>query len=108
MKSADAVRRLLVSAAIVHYCYCTVADAQTLFESLDAAILNDLIEQYDSHIQSTCAEAATTISHDWPGTETRSNWFSDYVSFEEGLFQTMMSHVDSSGNKSWTIRIGTG
>lgn len=81
-------------------------------DALDKAILNDLIEAYATHEPSTCNSAAsisaTSFSFDWPGTNSQSNWFAPLVSFEQGLFQAILSHNDSTGNRSWSIRIGSG
>ena len=78
---------------------------------LDEAILNDILESYDTHIQSTCtsegSDADTTFSFDFVSTD-QSNWFETFAPFEETLFQAQMSHTDSVGDNSWSIRIGTG
>ena len=84
------------------------------FEALDSAILNDLIEAYEGYEQSTCNTAASTaatstsFSFDWPGANSQSNWFTSNVPLEQGMFQAIMSHNDATGNRSWSIRIGTG
>jgi len=45
----------------------------------------------------------------WPGTNTQSSWNTDFVGYEQGLFQAIMSHNDPTGkNLSWSIRIGSG
>jgi len=84
------------------------------FEALDSAILNDLMEAYGAYDneQSTCntaaSVAATSFSFDWPGANSESNWFTSNVPLEQGMFQAIMSHNDATGNRSWSIRIGTG
>ena len=87
-------------------------DGADPIDALDKAILNDLIEAYATHEPSTCNSAAsvsaTSFSFDWPGTNSQSNWFAPLVSFEQGLFQAILSHNDSTGNRSWSIRIGSG
>eukprot|EP00574_Skeletonema_japonicum_P013027 CAMPEP_0201715774 /NCGR_PEP_ID=MMETSP0593-20130828/1885_1 /ASSEMBLY_ACC=CAM_ASM_000672 /TAXON_ID=267983 /ORGANISM="Skeletonema japonicum, Strain CCMP2506" /LENGTH=758 /DNA_ID=CAMNT_0048205371 /DNA_START=26 /DNA_END=2299 /DNA_ORIENTATION=+ len=83
--------------------------ASTAFDvnSLDAAILQDMLESYTEHTASTCTGAAgtTTFTFDYPGLNAASEWYPAYETFEEDLFLAAMSHTDA-GNRSWTIRLG--
>lgn len=85
--------------------------ASTAFDvnSLDAAILQDVLESYTEHEASTCTGAAgsTTFTFDYPGLNAASEWYPDFEAFEEDVFLAAMSHTDA-GNKSWTIRLGQG
>ena len=78
-------------------------------EELDKAILNDIIQSYPTHEPTQCntpEQAATTsFSFTWPGNIQSMN--NAYVPFEQGNFQALMLHNDA-GNRSWSIRIGTG
>ncbi len=104
-----------VSAAphvVFNFINIVLASATQYFDGLDNVILNDLIEAYATHEPSTCntaaSAAATSFSFDWPGANSQSNWFASHVSLEQGTFQAIMSHNDATGNRSWSIRIGTG
>ena len=102
-----------VAARIIIFLCIGVASANPYeYDALDSAILNDLIEAYATHEPTTCntaaSAAATSFSFDWPGANSQSNWFASHVSLEQGMFQTIMSHNDATGNRSWSIRIGTG
>lgn len=81
-------------------------------EDLDKAILDDIIESYDTHELTTCNTAdqasATSFSFTWPGTNTQSSWNTNFLNYEQGLFQAIMSYNDPTGNRSWSIRIGSG
>jgi hypothetical protein len=83
------------------------------FEALDEAILNDILQSYATYEATTCntseQAAATSFSYDWPGSSsTQSSWDTDKVPFEQGLFNAIMSHTDQEGNRSWSMRVGTG
>jgi len=81
-------------------------------EDLDKAILDDIIESYDTHEPTTCnttdQASTTSFSFTWPGTNTQSSWNTDFTGYEQGLFQAIMSYNDPTGNRSWSIRIGSG
>ena len=83
-------------------------------DDLDAAILHDLLHSYITYVptsESVCpstAEQTTTFTNEWPGPNPNSDWDDATVQdFEQGLFQTMMTHTDVNTNTSWSIRIGT-
>lgn len=81
------------------------------FAALDAALLRDLAEAYDTHLPSACAAAsgATSVSFDFPGTNAASEWNAPFVPREEALFQAIMNHDDGpGGDNSWSVRIGSG
>jgi len=99
----------LISASSLHH----LTTAYTT-DQLDNAILTDILQQYTTYVpspESICpstASSTTTFTHDWPGTNPNSNWDTATVSnFEEGLFQTLMTHTDVNTNTSWSIRVGT-
>ncbi|KAL9178843.1 hypothetical protein ACHAXT_003974 [Thalassiosira profunda] len=82
----------------------------TPLETLDEAILTDLLQQYDTYIGSTsCSapEGATSFSFDWPGTRAESQWYEGNVPKEEAMFQAEMTYADTSGDRSWSLRFGT-
>jgi len=77
--------------------------------SLDAAILQDMLESYTEHQPSTCtgATGTTTFTFDYPGLNAASEWHPPFESFEEDLFLAAMTHTDAApGKRSWTIRLG--
>ena len=78
-------------------------------EALDQAMLNDLLEQYDTYEDSSCSPpgGSTSFTFDWPGTRTDSNWYAPFVQYEQAMFQAEMNFTDPSGDRSWSIRIGT-
>ena len=81
-------------------------------ESLNEAILIDILHSYTSHEPTTCSSTAelaerTTFSFDWPGANSHSGWKTAFAPYEQSLFQAIMSHNDT-GNRSWSMRIGTG
>lgn len=77
--------------------------------SLDAAILQDMLESYTNHQPTTCTGAAgsTTFTFDWPGSNPDSEWEPDFINFEEDLFLAAMTHTDA-GKRTCTIRLGQG
>ena len=111
MKFPPPLGRVFISAAAAAFQLAAYATATPL-EALHEALLNDIVEAYTTHEPSSCnsaaSEEATTFTYDWPGTNEKSKWAEDFVPFEESLFQARMSHTASSGNRSWTIRIGSG
>ncbi len=84
----------------------------TAIEDLDEAILNDIVQSYATYEPTTCnteAQAsATSFSFDWPGTNVQSKWAPEFTGYEQGVFQAIMSHTDPTGDRSWSIRIGSG
>jgi hypothetical protein len=84
----------------------------TAIEDLDEAILNDIVQSYATYEPTACnteAQAsATSFSFDWPGTNVQSNWDNAFTGYERGMFQAIMSHTDPTGDRSWSIRIGSG
>eukprot|EP00584_Thalassiosira_punctigera_P005954 CAMPEP_0172540772 /NCGR_PEP_ID=MMETSP1067-20121228/11704_1 /TAXON_ID=265564 ORGANISM="Thalassiosira punctigera, Strain Tpunct2005C2" /NCGR_SAMPLE_ID=MMETSP1067 /ASSEMBLY_ACC=CAM_ASM_000444 /LENGTH=776 /DNA_ID=CAMNT_0013326685 /DNA_START=99 /DNA_END=2425 /DNA_ORIENTATION=+ len=114
MLSSSSLRLALASAAALAPAPKLYAAAQaqaSALEAVEEALLKDIMEAYVGHDASTCASAelanATSFSFDWPGTNADSDWYADFIQYEEGLFQATMSHADANG-KSWEIRIGTG
>jgi hypothetical protein len=103
----------VIRAAIAVYVLSVVLVVNgSAIEDLDKAILDDIIESYDTHELTTCNTAdqasATSFSFTWPGTNTQSSWNTDFLGYEQGLFQAIMSYNDPTGNRSWSIRIGSG
>ena len=84
----------------------------TAIEDLDEAILNDIVQSYSSYELSTCnteaQTSATSFSFDWPGTNAQSSWATAFTGYEQGMFQAIMSNTDATGDRSWSIRIGSG
>jgi len=89
----------------------------TALDALHAAILDDVIEAYVGHEPSICgvtsSSPSTSYSFEFPGGNAASEWYEDFVPYEEELFRAIMSFDDDgtqsqSGDKSWSIRIGTG
>ena len=115
-----------ILAAIIGIFIASFGDSvnATLIETLDAALLADILQSYTSHIASTrasCSAAtsvsATSSSFDFPGTNLNSNWHAPFVQYEADLFQAIMTHTEGDGtssrsdgtsNRSWEIRIGKG
>jgi len=105
--------KLSLSTVIAVYnLLAVVVISDDAIEDLDKAILDDIIQSYSTHEPSTCKEeqsSSTSFSFTWPGTNTQSSWNTDFVGYEQGLFQAIMSHNDPTGkNLSWSIRIGSG
>jgi hypothetical protein len=88
----------------------SLTSSSTAFDvnSLDAAILQDMLEAYTQHTPSTCTgtNGATTYTFNYPGLNSASEWHPPFESFEEDLFLAAMTNTDPVGNRSWTIRIG--
>jgi hypothetical protein len=102
------VHRLAVVAAIVDGRIATTATATTI-DDLDEALLNDIVSSYDTHEPTECtAGSSSSYGYDWPGTNNQSGWNPDFLNYEEGLFQAVISHSDDDPAKSWSIRIGSG
>ena len=74
---------------------------------VNEALLKDMLEQYVHHEPTQCTGQAdaTTFTFDFPGTNDQSAWYGDFVQYEEGLFEAMMSHTDDAGTKDWQIRM---
>jgi len=87
-------------------------------DDLDAALLDDILEQHAPYRPSECRAPAgkTSFGFDFPGTNSDSDWNAEYAPFEASLFQAMLAHVDEDAgdgggggkDKSWTVRIGSG
>ena len=91
---------------------CAIITSSVAFDvsNLDAAILQDILEAYTEHQPSTCtgdAAASTSITYEFPGTNSDSNWHENFQPFEHDLFLAAMTHTDES-DRSWTIRLGQG
>jgi hypothetical protein len=111
------LRAAAFSAALVHRLASPVGlVGATAIEDLDEAILNDIVQSYNTHEPTTCnteAQAsATSYSFDWPGTNVQSSWDPDITGYERGVFQAIISYTDPdpdpTGDRSWSIRIGSG
>ena len=80
-------------------------------DAIDEAILDDILHSYISHVPTECntteQTARTSFSFEWPGTNSLSTWKTAFAPYEQGMFQAIMSHNDT-GNRSWSMRIGTG
>lgn len=105
------MRAVIVSAAFYSLVAAVVGGA-TSMDDLDKAVLDDIIQSYITHEATTCntpeQASATSFSFNWPGTNTQSSWNTDFTGYEQGLFQAIMSYNDPTGNRSWSIRIGSG
>ena len=76
--------------------------------TLDEALLADIIPDEGS---AQCADPGTTsTTFTFPGTNSNSEWWSGFLSYESGLFLAEMHHEDTvhGGRRTWTIRIGEG
>lgn len=105
-------KRLSLAVFVVAWCRlatATVGAVPSTMEELHEAILNDIIQSYPTHEPTQCntpeQAAATSFSFTWPGNITSMK--NAFVPFEQGFFQAIMRHNDT-GNRSWSIRIGTG
>ena len=100
------MKKLLSSLA----CIALVASASGQ-DAIDAAILDDILHSYIGHVPTECntpeQTARTSFSFEWPGTNSLSSWKTAFAPYEQGMFQAIMSHNDT-GNRSWSMRIGTG
>ena len=79
------------------------------FDALDEILLTDIMSSYITHEESTCSPdtaSSTSFSFEFPGTNIESNWNPDLVGYESDMFQAIMSHNDTEGDRSWEIRIG--
>ena len=69
------------------------------------------MSSYVGSEDSTCSgdtASTTSFSFDYPGDKVESNWNPDYVSYENSsMFHAIMSHEDTTGDRSWEIRIDT-
>lgn len=89
-----------------------IAFAQpTSLDSLDEALLTDLLEQYSTYNTADLCpappEGSTSFSFDWPGVNADSS-FAPPSSEEELNFLGVMTHTDSvNANRTWSIRIGS-
>ena len=111
--SAYTMKLSLSTVIAVYNLMAVVVISDDAIEDLDKAILDDIIQSYSTHEPSTCnaeeQSSSTSFSFTWPGTNTQSSWNTDFVGYEQGLFQAIMSHNDPTGkNLSWSIRIGSG
>lgn len=106
--------KLSLSTVIAVYnLLAVVVISDDAIDNLDRAILDDIIQSYSTHEPSTCnteeQASSTSFSFTWPGTNTQSSWNTDFLGYEQGLFQAIMSFNDPTDkNLSWSIRVGSG
>lgn len=108
--------KFALAAAIVGISLASFGDIvnATRMETLDAALLTDILQSYSTFsaskrtsCSSTASTDATSFSFVFPGTKAESNWHPPFVQYEADLFQAIMSHTDT-GNRTWEMRIGKG
>ena len=105
---------VVIVALLTMSMHLTLTAADTM-EELHAKLLYDIMHQYTEYIPTDtnkCPDSSdtTTFTDEWPGANQNVYWDPTTVqNYEEALFQTRMTHTDTTGNgRSWEVRFGTG
>ena len=105
---------VVIVALLTMSMHLTLTAADTM-EELHAKLLYDIMHQYTEYIPTDtnkCPDSSdtTTFTDEWPDANPNVYWDPTTVqNYEEALFQTRMTHTDTTGNgRSWEVRFGKG